>query len=391
MTKKLLKRVNEEHQRDWPDHLPAVLLAHRTAPQESSRFSPFFLLYGRDPTLPMDTLLRPKLKYHGEDWTTIQLGRMHEAFMLVKKNTADARERQKRLYDRKTKPVKLEVGQAVWYYYPVVQEGVPAKIQQKWLPHYRIVSFKSDVAALIRHQPTGETRTVHVNQLCPALIDEAWEKDYDGPEPLANRNLVNPKRIAYEKEQEKNRNKKTKEAKQATRLQPTRACRVMVPPGITGAGNEAPDQPDQKVDEPRHLADDPVQDAPRVNPAAPNPADPTMTARRTIPWKRRMEPIQQPTEDCIAKRTRLQGIKRPLHDNTQEPTPKQGRSQAAKRHLAEEDKQDDSETESKLPKLEEDSNQEVKDEDPMDVESSSEEEFMDTVDNIVYMYSSDDL
>ena len=229
----LLKRVGGAHY-DWPDHLPSVLMAMRVAVQESSRFSPFFVLYGRDPTLPMDTLLRPKLKYTGEDWTTIQLGRMHDAFMLIKANTQVARDRQKKLYDRKSEPVNLKVGDAVWYYYPVVEKGVPAKLQQKWLPQYRIVKFKSPVTAVIRHQPTGETRAVHVNHLRPAKVDESWDKNYDAPEPVANRRIENTKRAAYERneQQKKTRKEKIRNPTVGERQQPMRACRTRVPSSI---------------------------------------------------------------------------------------------------------------------------------------------------------------
>ena len=71
-----------------------------------------------------------------------------------------------------------------------------------------------------------------------------------------------------------------------------------------------------------------------------------------------------------------------MQDPLQGPVLKQDRLQGAKRQLEEDDKQDESEAESKLPKLEEDGEQQVKEEDPMDVDSGSEEEFMDTVDEI---------
>ena len=235
----LLKRIGEA-KHDWPDHLPSVLMAMRVSVQESSRYSPFFLLYGRDATLPMDTLLRPKLKYTGEDWTTVQLGRMHEAFMMVKANTHAERDRQKKLYDRKAKPVKLEVGMEVWYHYPVVEKGVPAKLHQEWLPSYRIVKFTSPVTAVIRHQPSGETRPVHVNHLVPAVTNGAWDKEYEGPEFLANRRIHNPKRAAYEKEQEKRtRKQRIEQPLVGERRQPVRSCRITAHPYVEPMDTES--------------------------------------------------------------------------------------------------------------------------------------------------------
>lgn len=37
-----------EHQTDWDQFIEGALFAQRTKPQSSTKFSPFFLLYGRE-------------------------------------------------------------------------------------------------------------------------------------------------------------------------------------------------------------------------------------------------------------------------------------------------------------------------------------------------------
>lgn len=44
-------------ERSWDDHLPFLLFAYRSSVQESTKESPFYLLYGRDPRLPTETVL----------------------------------------------------------------------------------------------------------------------------------------------------------------------------------------------------------------------------------------------------------------------------------------------------------------------------------------------
>ena len=44
---------------DWDDKLPYVLFSYRASLQSSTGESPFFLLYGRDPQLPTETVLSP--------------------------------------------------------------------------------------------------------------------------------------------------------------------------------------------------------------------------------------------------------------------------------------------------------------------------------------------
>ena len=62
-----LAKLVDRSQRDWDSKIPAILSAYRTAKNESTKFSPFYVIYGRDPVLPVDTLLAPKYRYQGEE------------------------------------------------------------------------------------------------------------------------------------------------------------------------------------------------------------------------------------------------------------------------------------------------------------------------------------
>ncbi|XP_053389855.1 protein NYNRIN-like [Mercenaria mercenaria] len=48
-------------QDDWPELLPSIMMAYRMTPAtQSTQHSPFFLLFGREMRLPIDTALTPK-------------------------------------------------------------------------------------------------------------------------------------------------------------------------------------------------------------------------------------------------------------------------------------------------------------------------------------------
>ena len=49
----LLKTLKDSTE-DWPNALPGVLFAYRTSVQKSTGYTPFFLLYGRNATLPIE-------------------------------------------------------------------------------------------------------------------------------------------------------------------------------------------------------------------------------------------------------------------------------------------------------------------------------------------------
>lgn len=41
-----------QHQTDWDNFIDGALFAQRTKPQSSTKYSPFFLLYGREAVYP---------------------------------------------------------------------------------------------------------------------------------------------------------------------------------------------------------------------------------------------------------------------------------------------------------------------------------------------------
>ena len=75
-----------EHKDDWDDLLPPVMMAYRSSVNESTGFSPYRLMFDEECTLPMD----------------IRLPRQDPvAFDQVRRNSGQAVQRQKRLYDQR--------------------------------------------------------------------------------------------------------------------------------------------------------------------------------------------------------------------------------------------------------------------------------------------------
>ena len=54
-----LSQYVSSDQKDWDEHLSSVLLAYRVSPSEVTGDSSFFLLYEREPRLPMNVSLLP--------------------------------------------------------------------------------------------------------------------------------------------------------------------------------------------------------------------------------------------------------------------------------------------------------------------------------------------
>ena len=165
----LAKRLADDQQ-TWDLHLNQALAAIRFNVSESSRYSPFYLMYNRDVVLPVDNLLKPRRKYHGEESHKITLQEQHKAFVTVRNNLRKAKRRQAKYADRNTKPVDFEVGDPVYY----KNNQRKGKFDLKWKPFYRIIEKRGPVTYIIKSQLDGSTSKVHAEMLRHANIED-WE------------------------------------------------------------------------------------------------------------------------------------------------------------------------------------------------------------------------
>lgn len=169
-------------QTSWVTYIPALLMAYRTSVNDSTKFTPFFLLYGRDPVLPMDTLLRPKLKYMGDEYVPTMLQRLHLAYTEAKQNLASARERNKQRVANKAEMIDFQPGDPVFYLDKTSKPGESQKLNLPWKPFYRVVEQLSPVNYRIRNQLNGKSKVVHAENLHPANPEHTWDaprEDYE--------------------------------------------------------------------------------------------------------------------------------------------------------------------------------------------------------------------
>ena len=80
-------------QLEWDDVVPLACAAYNFFPNEHSRESPFFLMFGRDPLLPLTKLLRPKLRYLGNEESILSLESLQNIYQLVVTNLKTEREK----------------------------------------------------------------------------------------------------------------------------------------------------------------------------------------------------------------------------------------------------------------------------------------------------------
>lgn len=165
----LAKKV-KDNPSTWDVYLNQTLAAIRFSKNESTKFSPFYLLYGRDPVIPLEQLFKPRRKYAGESPHKIMLEQQHKAFTVVHRNLRKAKKKQKENADKNRKDINFQVGDAVYCRNHLRK----SKLDSKWKPFYRIIEQKSPVSFIIKDQLTGNSMKAHAQHLKPANVDE-WE------------------------------------------------------------------------------------------------------------------------------------------------------------------------------------------------------------------------
>ena len=116
--KGLLRKIIQEEGREWEKYLPYFLFAYREVPQESTGFSPFELISGRDVRGPLDILKEQwsKAEEPVDDiltYVTKVRERMKAAREIVIHNMKKSQNKQNEWYDLKARDMKLRIGDLV--------------------------------------------------------------------------------------------------------------------------------------------------------------------------------------------------------------------------------------------------------------------------------------
>ena len=94
----MIAKCSQTRTCDWDTQLPYLLFAYRTSAQESTKESPFFLLYGRDPRVPTSTVLssqRSAYVVDTDDYKTELVAGLSEAWQLARANIERAQQQKR--------------------------------------------------------------------------------------------------------------------------------------------------------------------------------------------------------------------------------------------------------------------------------------------------------
>ena len=71
---------------DWQQVVPLVCAVYNFLPNENSKESLFFLMFSRDPTVSLNSLLKPMVRYTDTDKNIVSLEALKNMYQLVETN-----------------------------------------------------------------------------------------------------------------------------------------------------------------------------------------------------------------------------------------------------------------------------------------------------------------
>jgi hypothetical protein len=165
----MLSMFTSPGQRDWGEYLPYVMMAYRSAVQDTIGYSPNQMMLGRETELPIDIVMgHPEegvIEGNQHKYVDEMKERMTLVHDLARKNIQMKSDHQKRNYDLKTHVHRYEPGDAVWLHNPARKKGVSPKLSRPWEGPFRVIKRLSDVTYRIQKSAKAVPKVVHFDRL----------------------------------------------------------------------------------------------------------------------------------------------------------------------------------------------------------------------------------
>ena len=172
----MMGTLSPEQKKDWKSHVPALVHAYNCTRNAATEFSPYYLLFGREPRLSVDVefgLQRGDQKGSPGEYNYVSQLRRRLKFVhrkpkhMAQKQQAKYRE----LYDLKCRGAALDVGDLVL----VKQTAWKGrhKIQDRWESgEYQVIGQPNPGVPVytVKSVAAGRTRVLHRNLLLPCKL-----------------------------------------------------------------------------------------------------------------------------------------------------------------------------------------------------------------------------
>ena len=166
--KESLAKYVGEHHNIRSDYLPLVMMAYRSSIHSVTKYSPFYLRFGRSCALPIDCMYQTtqaKIYPTLSDYVNCLKDELQTCHELVQESMDVEQERQKTYYDRSTFGPQYEVGDLVMAFNPTMKSGQTKKFKSFYSGSQVIRETISDLTFVIEDVKTKKQQKVHYGRL----------------------------------------------------------------------------------------------------------------------------------------------------------------------------------------------------------------------------------
>ena len=184
----MLGTLSEEEKSDWKSYLGCMTHADNCTKHASTTYSPYYLMFGRHPRLPIDVEFGLPKSNSGDNSSKSRYvqklrRRLNYAFQKATKVANQQANKYKSSYDKSIKGPQLQEKDLVLV--KIVAHKGRHKLQDKWEPEeYVVVEQPIAGTPVYRVQPVtgGNIKTLHRNLLLPLGVK--LEPDYDSDDGI---------------------------------------------------------------------------------------------------------------------------------------------------------------------------------------------------------------
>jgi hypothetical protein len=164
---RMLSAFVSENQRDWDTKIPFVMMAYRSAIQETTGITPYAMLYGEEMHVPLDWVFKKPKRVPDDKFTYVKELRkkINSAYEHARKCLLTAIKRQKRNYDKGVKNITFKPGDFVMCHDKTRKRGRNPALRPKWKGPYIILDKLNSATVIIRMSEETKQSVVHVDRL----------------------------------------------------------------------------------------------------------------------------------------------------------------------------------------------------------------------------------
>ena len=166
----MLAECENEEQSNWSQQLSFVMMAYQSSVHESTGYTPQFLDFGQELSVPLDCMYpNPQEKETTDihEFLHNKQQAFQQAFELVRRNLNEIQKRRNAIYNKNVHGPTYKEGQKVPLYHPAIAVGTTSQFTSPCKGPYVNEKCLNDVTIRIAEENSPKQQIVHYDRLKP--------------------------------------------------------------------------------------------------------------------------------------------------------------------------------------------------------------------------------